>query len=153
MGRNGFATALSALLCIIVPCIVPAHAQEGTPSYGPRDAIFLAADAAPRTVPGRFLLLVKASDRAGDKVYLNSEKDYRDQRSLNIIIQPGAARALKARHGEDPDRFFLGKQIAVTGEAERVRILFVSHGAVTGKYYYQTHVVVRGADQIEIAPH
>jgi len=142
---------LPALFCI-VPFCIPARAQEATPTYGPRDAIFLAADAAPHTVPGRFLLLVKASDRAGTKVYLNSEKDYRDQRSLNIVIQPGVARALKERYGEDPDRFFVGKQIMVTGAAKRVRILFVSHGVVTDKYYYQTHVVVSRADQIQLQP-
>lgn len=148
MRQTRFAIALAMLLCL-----VPAHAQESTPTYGPRDAIFLAADAAPRRVPGRFLFLVKASDRSGERVYLNSEKDYRDQRSLNIIIMPNAARDLTARHGQAPDRFFVGKQILVTGEAERAKIWFASaNGIVSDKYYYQTHIVVRGADQIQLQP-
>lgn len=149
MGRNRF--VMAGLLVLLG--IVPVQAQETTPTYGPRDAIFLAADAAPRSLPGRFLLLVKASDRSGEKVYLNSEKDYRDQRSLNIIIQPNAARDLQMRHGQAPDRFFVGKQILVTGEAERAKIWFASaNGVVSDKYYYQTHVVVRSADQIQIPP-
>jgi hypothetical protein len=134
-----------------------AAAQPSLPTLragtiGPRDAILLAADAAPKAVPGTFAMLVRATGRARGQVYLNSELDYRDQRNLTINIDPAAAEGLENRLGQAPDRFFKGKWVEVRGAAERVRIgFFDDHGRPTGLYYYQTHVRVRDSDQIVLA--
>ena len=105
--------------------------------------------AAPRGVSGVFALTVQAAARPGP-LYLNSERDYRDQRDLTIVVLPAAAKALAERlHGE-PERVLRGRRILVAGWARRVRIDFIADGRPSGKYYYQTHVVVTDAAQIQL---
>ena len=119
----------------------------------PQDAVQRAAEAAPGVVPGTFVLTVKASgrDRRG-RLYLNSERDYRDQRNLSIEVMPAAAAALEARNAQLPEDFFVGRTLLVRGAARRVRIDFSYDGQQTGLYYYQTHVVVTQPDQIQVVP-
>ncbi len=126
----------------------PPNALSG--DISPREAVVAAADAAPRSVPGTFALLVRATGRGGRRVYLNSELDYRDQRNVTVNIDPGAAAALERRFGAPADEFFRGKFIRVRGAARRVRIHFITDGRPTGLYYYQTHVAVGDADQITV---
>ena len=114
----------------------------------PEQAVMAAASAAPRSVPGIFTMPVRATGKAGRRVYLNSELDYRDQRNLTVNIDQRAARALAARFGAPPEEFFKGKAIEVRGAARRVTIGFFENGRPTGLYYYQTHVNVRGSSQI-----
>ena len=94
---------------------------------------------------------VQSTGRQNHILYLNSELDYRDQRNLTIAILPTAIAPLEARFGQDLDRFFVGKNIVVSGAAQRVKIAFFSNGQLTDKYYYQTHVDVRDADQLRLA--
>lgn len=96
-------------------------------------------------------MLVRATGRERGRVYLNSERDYRDQRNLTISIDPATSKALERRLGSRPDDFFKGKLIEVRGAAERVRIGFFEDGKPTGLYYYQTHVRVRDPNQIILA--
>lgn len=124
-----------------------------TPEAGlwidPGQAVLRAA-AAPRTgVTGVFAMTVKATGRT-DKLHLNSERDYRDPRNLSIAVMPAAAAELEAMFGASPEAAMQGKNILVAGTARRVRIDFIVDGKPTGKYYYQTHVRVTDASQIQI---
>ena len=145
--------ALVALsLLALAGCQAGAHrpiAAAGT--IAPFEAIQAAAAAAPGRVPGVFEMRVVASGRQSGNIYLNSEKDYRDQRNLTIAIHPSAFAALHSRFGGDPDDALAGRVIRVKGAARRAQILFLENGRPTGKYYYQTHVDVIRGDQIEIA--
>jgi hypothetical protein len=129
-----------------------AAAQAADPGVGiaPREAIVAAADAAPRGVSGEFALVVRATGRERGRVYLNSERDYRDQRNLTVNIDRRAAEALERRYGAPAHLFFENKAIRVRGVVRRVRIDFLWQGRPTGKYYYQTHVLVADPDQIAV---
>jgi hypothetical protein len=148
--------------CSIIPILISAAALLGcaTPtsnandaqSIAPTQAILLAADAAPLGVKGTFALEVRAVGRQDGNIYLNSELDYRDQRNLTVAIFPDAAQELRQKFGEDADVALKGKHIKVRGEAIRVTIGFVADGVLTDKYYYQTHVNVHEANQVEVVP-
>jgi Tfp pilus assembly protein PilF len=116
----------------------------------PMAAVMLAADSDAKVTPGIFIIDVQATGRSGGDLFLNSEPDYRDQRNLSIRILPKAQAELRRRHGADIDALFEGFRISVLGWAVRTRIDFTNDGLPTGKYYYQTHVVVNDADQIEV---
>ncbi len=69
------------------------------------------------------------------------------------LSSPPAVRdQLRQQYGEDPLTFFLGKRIAVAGTAFRVKINLVVNHALTGLYYYQTHIHVVDAAQIRLLP-
>jgi hypothetical protein len=119
-------------------------------TLSPKQAVMMAAEAAPKGVDGVFELEVRGSGRDRFRTYLNSEADYRDQRNLTIALSPAAVEALRQRLGADPADALRGRRIIVTGTAERVRIDFTGNGMPTGKYYYQTHVRVTGAVQIMV---
>jgi hypothetical protein len=151
---------LSALLALLAA----AQAQSGPPQgppilitpdtpveqvYSPREAVLGAADAAPRPLPGYFVMFVRRTGREGEQVYLNSESDYRDQRNLTISIDPVAVRDLARRYGAPPDEYLRGRLIVVSRAARRTRIdIFGDGGRRTDLYYFQTQVAVRRADQI-----
>lgn len=140
---------LAALAVAICAVTISAFGQE---VITPRQAIEMAADAAPATVPGKFVLTVRATGREDDRIFLNSETDYRDQRNLTIVIPPLVSAMIVKKFGTPPDVYFAGKKITVTGEARRVKIVFTCSGLPTEKYYYQTHVELTDADDIEIVP-
>lgn len=115
----------------------------------PVEAIIKAANASGTDVQGVFAMTVRRAEQVGPRFFLNSEEDYRDQRSLAIAITPSASATLRNQFGHDLRGALLGKNILVYGFARRERIDFTVHGRRTGKYYYQTHVVVYEARQIE----
>jgi hypothetical protein len=127
----------------------PAMAAAASQPMSPHEAIMAARDAAPRPVPGTFVMRVQATGRELGRVYLNSERDYRDRHNLSIAITPGAAAALKGRYGVSPQRFFAGKTVRVIGAVRRVRIDIFFNSRPTGRYYFQTHVDVSTPDQIQ----
>jgi hypothetical protein len=143
-----------------LPVLVrPAAAAMPTPSEavaaGDRrftsvDAVIAAAGASGAGVRGVFAMNVRRAEPVGPRFFLNSEADYRDQRSLAIAITPWALPGLRARYGGDLRRAFMGKDVRVFGFARRERIDFTVHGRPTGKYYYQTHVAVTDARQVEV---
>ncbi|MCF6225745.1 MAG: hypothetical protein L3J22_05500 [Xanthomonadales bacterium] len=110
----------------------------------------LAADAAPESVAGVFEMKVVGTGRDKGKIYLNSEADYRDQRSLNIVVRPQAVKSFMETHGSPLDTFLKGKRIRVSGEAKRAKITMNCGGRKTDMYYYQTHVQVKDINQIEV---
>lgn len=115
----------------------------------PFEAVQRAAYAASKPVYGLFWLRVQATGTMKGEVYLNSEKDYRDQRNITIVIKPAAAKALEKKLGRSPATAYIHKSILVRGAARRVTIYFAIDGKPSAKYYYQTHVYVTDPGQIE----
>ncbi len=111
----------------------------------------LAADAGTQGAPGLFVMKVQASGRHHDRLYLNSETDYRDPRNLSLVFAPEAVAAFKRKHGDEPDVFLQGKKITALGAAQQVKIHFFANGAPTEKYYYQTQMVVSKPEHILVA--
>ena len=135
-------------LCLLSACqSVPRQTGQVIP---PALAVMAAADAAPAGYPGTFGFTVLRADFVGPRLFLNSYPDYRDQRNLSIAIDPRAIPALRNAYGQDLKSAFLNREIKVQGVARRQRIDFTTDGKPTGKYYYQTHVIVREPEQIRI---
>jgi hypothetical protein len=124
-----------------------AHAQD---HMAPRQAIEAAADAAPAGVDGVFEVRVRTVGRSEDRVILNSEADYRDQRNLSIVLSPEAVQAIEAKYGQRIEDYFQGHKLLVSGQARRVTIWFFADGERSDKYYYQTHVDVADPEQLKL---
>lgn len=107
-------------------------------------------ESAPYGVTGTFQFEIKAAGVVGNEVFLNTEQDYRDRRAVSIVLKPVITNQLTEKFGTTPENYFIDKKIAVTGEAKRVKIDFISRGMITNKYYYQTHIDVYSVDQLEI---
>ena len=122
---------------------------ETTSWIDPGQAVLRAAAAPLLGVTGVFALTIKATGRT-DRVHLNSERDYRDPRNLSVAVMPGAAAELEGLLKSPPEVSLRGKRILVAGTARRVRINFIVDGKPSGKYYYQTHVRVTDASQIQV---
>lgn len=145
-------TAAMILLLAATP-IGAAFAMPTSPpaeTLSPPQAVLLAAERAPDGVPGVFALQVRATGEERGKVFLNSEQDYRDQRNLTIVLSPAANASLAVRLDRDPREVLVGQQIRVTGIAHRVTVYFTDRGKRTDKYYFQTHVDVFDAAQVEL---
>jgi len=128
----------------------PAPGWSAFRSITPEKAVIAAAKAAPDGVPGIFKMTVRAVGRENRRVFLNSELDYRDQRNLTIAMSEEVEKALEAKIGAVSEQAFVGRRIFVRGVAQRVRIDFSEAGRPTGKYYYQTHVVVTVPVQVAV---
>ena len=116
----------------------------------PVDAIRAANEDPTYGVRGEFIISVKALNSYQEWSFLNSEKDYRDQRNLTIKLPTSIVPKLEQRLGikfED----LKNRRLVVLGVAKRVRIGFVAEGRLSDKYYYQTHVLVDSPTQIKIA--
>ncbi len=138
------AAALVAVLAL-AGCATPQGPRDAMP---PMLAIERAAGLAPGAYPGIFVMTVRASGRQGASLYLNSESDYRDPRNLSLEVRPVAQAQLESRLGAPAETALQGRTIRVDGEARRVRIDFIADGRPTGKYYYQTHVVIERGEQL-----
>lgn len=112
--------------------------------------IAAAAEAAPDGVAGEFVLPIKASGVRRGTVFLNTQLDYRDQRSITVAISPEVAAKLAEQHGQSPAEFFINKDIRVKGTARRVTIDLFCQGRLMNTYYYQTHIDVTSAAQIQL---
>lgn len=133
------------------PALSPSQAlRRGMVRLTPPEAVMKAADSAPRGVYGVFELNVRRAEQVGPNFFVNSEKDYRDQRNLSIAIGPSALAALREQYGSDLEKALMGRKLLVYGYAHRVRVDFTTHGRPSGKYYFQTHVPVGDARQIEL---
>lgn len=142
---------LVASLTLVSLCGCVPHRGETIYPAGailPFEAIQRAAYAAPKSVYGLFWLRVQAVGSIGDEVYLNSERDYRDQRNITIVIRPAVARALEKTYGRNLQKVFLHQGLLVRGAARRVTIYFTCEGRPSSKYYYQTHIDVTDPAQV-----
>jgi len=116
----------------------------------PEQAVFNAAGSA-EGIKGTFEMVVRATGRQGSHLYLNSQADYRDPRNLSIDIDAVAEQQLAARFRADPESYLIGKVIAVSGVARKTRIDFIADGHRTGKYYYQTHLMLHNARSLTVS--
>lgn len=118
----------------------------------PEQAVMNAAAVAPQGVTGVFEMPVRATGRQDGRIYLNSERDYRDQRNLSVEIVPAVAAQLTLRFGQSPDTYLHRRVIAVRGTARRVRIDFLDPSRrPTGAYYYQTQLRLMRASDLTVA--
>ena len=97
-------------------------------------------------------MVVQAVGETKDTIFLNSEEDYRDRNCLTIAVRKSVMdQILKSGGYASAEEAFRGKQIVVTGTARKLRVDFIGNDQKpTGKYYYQIHVRVRDAKQIDI---
>lgn len=136
------AIALLACACSSVP----------TDSKGwiePVEAIRAANDDPAYGVRGEFIMTVKGFGADQKWSYLNSERDYRDQRALTIRMPTSIIPELEKRLGVK-FKDLAGRRLVVLGTAMRVRIDFLQDGKRTGAYYYQTHIKVDSATQVRL---
>ncbi len=137
---------VAAMLCACAS--VPMNAKGW---IDPVDAIRAANDDPSYGVRGSFVLTVKAIGSRQGWTYLDSERDYRDQRNLAIRLPSAMVPKLEQRLGVALDAL-KNRRIVVLGVARRVRVDFLAGGHPTGKYYYQTHVAVHSPTQVDFAP-
>ena len=123
---------------------------RGVVRLTPTEAITKAADVAPGGVVAVYDMPVRRAEIDRGTLYLNSESDYRDQRNLTVSIPPRALLRMRKALGEDLQLRLKGRRILVLGKARRVRIDFTTNGRPTGKYYYQTHVLLTDPAQLQI---
>lgn len=144
--------ALAALWAVwlLAGCAWPGAPRKGT-WIDPSMAVQLAAAAQGRQVEGVFAFRVRAADFA-DRLFLNSEADYRDQRNLTVAIDAPAAAAWLQQLGLEDAGQLVGRRVQVQGGARRVRIDFTIGTRPSGKYYYQTQVWVSDPAQLRLLP-
>jgi hypothetical protein len=105
---------------------------------------------APNGVKGSFKFQIKATGQQRNNIYLNTELDYRDRRSITISIHDKAIIDFTKKYGSSPDIFLINKNIEVMGKAKRTKIWFFSNGKKTEKYYFQTHIRITSINQINV---
>ena len=103
-------------------------------------------------LPGQFAFVVKGGGRDAERVFLNSDVDYRDAGTLTVAVAGPALAALTQQLDGPPERRLIGRTILATGVARRARIDLLENGRATGRYYFQTHVTVEQAGQIHVIP-
>lgn len=100
---------------------------------------------------GHFVMTVKAMGSQREHTFLNSERDYRDQRNLTVAMKSSLIPDIERRLGVSIKEL-KGRRIVVQGVARRVRIgFFDDKGRPTGLYYFQTQVHITSATQVEFA--
>lgn len=141
------------LLAMIMVAGMSSCATVPTTSQGwiePVEAIRAANDDPRHGVRGEFIVSVSALNSYEEWSYLNSERDYRDQRNLTIKMPTSMVPELEQRLGVEFENL-KNRRLVVLGVAKRRRIDFVVDGRPTGKYYYQTNVLVDSPTQISFA--
>lgn len=103
-------------------------------------------------LPGQFAFIVRGGGRDGQRIYLNSEVDYRDAGTLTVVVRGAALAALTEQLGGPPEQGLIGRTIVVDSVAQRVRINITGGGQPTGQFYFQTHVLAERPDQIHVVP-
>lgn len=148
------ATIVTGLLLAAAQAVAPTHADYALPirdcstdCRSPRDAIELAAAAAPVRAPtGYYRITVRTMGTQGDRFYINSERDYRDQRNISLSFDRAQARRLIAMVGGGSiEEALVGRELVVFDRPERVRIHFIGRGGPTRLYYYQNHIEITDA--------
>ncbi|QSX32329.1 hypothetical protein JYB87_11150 [Shewanella avicenniae] len=136
--------SLLAIVLLLSGCA----ATTTNPTYTNTLDVIGAAAATPTGVAGNYTFLVKAVGHDAHRFYLNTETDYRDQRCISIVMSVPVLKQLGINDSPSVERYFLNKRIKVSGIAKRTQIDFTRDGRPTGKYYYQTHIVIERAEQI-----
>lgn len=140
---------LMAALCL---GLLTASAQaQSLPSMIHADQAVEQSVASPDAVleMGWIWMDVCGSGSDGNRGFLNSYENYRDRRSLNVRIDPMVRIALSGRLGDDPIDALLGRRIRVRGPVRQVWINIYRDGVQSG-HYFQTHLVLQSATDLEI---
>ena len=137
-----------ALACALTLAL-PASGWSTLRSIKPEKAVIAAAKAGPEGVSGVFKMVVAAVGHQRGKVFLNSQSDYRDPRNLTIAMSEATAEDVERKAGVTEASALIGRKIYVRGHARTVRVDFTVDGQPSGKYYYQTHVLV--SDPVQVA--
>ena len=138
-----------AVIVAVIILSAPVSARDTPLRLSPVQAVINAAEM-PEGVSGVFEMVVRATGRQGELLYLNSETDYRDPRNLTIVVAPAEEEVLSVRLGGPVQTTILRKVIAVRGTAKKTRIDFITDGRPTGKYFFQTHLKLRSARDLTI---
>lgn len=150
------------VLVIAASCAtIPAGAQDRPPIrppeyveprvYSATEAVRGVASSPTSGLFGQFAFVVKGWGRDDERIFLNSEADYRDAGTLTVALTGQAVAALRAQSGGSPDRL-VGRTIVASGVARRARINISENGRATGQFYFQTHVTISQADDIHLVP-
>ncbi len=137
--------AMIAMVILISACTTAPTTSKGW--IEPIDAIRAANEDPAYGIRGEFIITVKALDSYPERSFLNSERDYRDQRNLTVRMPTSMVPKLEKRLGVKFQEL-KNRRLLVLGVAKRVRIDFIDDGRPTGKYYYQTQVQVDSPTQI-----
>ncbi|MDQ3175796.1 MAG: hypothetical protein M3Q91_19140 [Acidobacteriota bacterium] len=141
--------AILSLVLALVACTSSPTRSAGW--IEPADAVKAANKDPAYGIRGKCVLPIKAIGNKDGYTFFNSEHDYRDQTALTVAMSDRTAQKVAERLNV-PLIELKGRRIVVLGTAKRVRIDFLDDaGRATGKYYYQTHVDVGSATQIEFA--
>lgn len=117
----------------------------------PAEAVIAANEDPQRGISGTFVFTVKNTDIAEDRLYLNSERDYRHQVALNVSMDAAQRDALQKQLGLPLERL-VNRRLLVQGTARRTTIAFTTDGKPSGKYYFQTQIQVSDPRQVRFAP-
>ena len=120
--------------------------------YSATEAVRGVAEGGALALRGQFAFVVTGGGRDADRVFLNSQVDYRDPETLTVVISGPVIIALTEQVEGPPERRLIGRTVVVDGVARRTRINLFENGRTTGRFYFQTHVVVERADQIHVVP-
>ncbi len=134
----------------IEPGISPIPASDQV-TISTTDAIAGAAARA-EGVTGLFEFKIQGGGHQDGWLYLNSERDYRDQRCLTVAVPPNLAAELQDSLRGDPAVLLVGRSLRVTGTAKKVTVWFYLRGIKTDKYSYQTHVAIADLSQLYFLP-
>jgi hypothetical protein len=144
-----------SMKCIILLSIIfwSLSIQQVAAESGLTDIIQLIEKAKrkyPKEVRGTFQIPIKATGSQGGVIFLNSNLDYRDPKSIAVALLPSTIEPFTNMYGASPDLYFLNKTIEVVGKVKRVKIYMYKNGKRTKKYYFQTHIKVTNIEQVKI---
>lgn len=148
---------MSALLIPLLLATGCAHRLDREPMpppgyIGNYEAVRAAQDDPSRGISGAFVLTVQATGTEGERIYLNSERDYRHPLNITLNIDAALRPELEKAFGMKLEQL-QNRRVLARGTAGRVRIAFIdSNGRQSDKYYYQTQIQIRDAKQLRFAP-
>lgn len=104
----------------------------------------------PKEVTGTFQIPIKSTGSQAGVIYLNSDLDYRDPKSIAVVLAPSTITAFTREYGSSPDLYFLNKTIEVIGRVKQVKIYMFKNGERTKKHYFQTHIKIKDIEKIKV---
>ena len=139
---------LTSIIIILGGCTSNSVDTNSKTGMSALDAIKLSEEVGPKNARGIFSLSIKAFGSKKQYVYLNTELDYRDRKSVAVVLLPEFQEAFLKKYGVNAESMLMGKDITVNSFAKRMKIYFFKDGKPTEKYYFQTHIPVKHLKQI-----
>lgn len=126
----------------------PKPCQQGC--LNPVEAVTYASYLGERAgVAGEFAMPVKAIGFENDRLFLNSELDYRDRNCLTVVMPLSVAKIMAGGDDQETLRKYFGdRRVIVRGVAKQVRVNFLTDGKPSDKYYYQVHLPITSTRQL-----